>query len=340
MANACNTLEQNRRNGLIFNIPPPRYTPTNPYNDGLTKDQLDMRRKAEILKYNKSANGRITKAKSWTQVVSGSFQRRTYSGAYLANIGADADCERVVTYTTGAGIPGPAIPLYLDPAVPLYNYNTQSSGLGINNKEEAEMWRTKYNTNLLTNSPLIYTLNIRPPIDTTMYNFTVRTSVGIYLDGSANANPFSANLTIESTSIKVLYGYESVIFTNQQPIVKMESGASVNIDASGGLTGGPYAGAIYLGNIVISNLWLPTATGNTYDITIEPTITVTINGVATNDLSNTIRGTFYSNLVPYSNNPTTLSNNTKRFGTRMTFSTPASSSTVQAPSLTGSSSIA
>ena len=336
MANSCNTLEQNRRNGLIFNIPPPRYTPTNPYIEGFTKEQLDMRRKAEILKYNKSANGRITKTQSWTQVVSGITQRRAYSGAYLANIGADTDCERVVTYTTGAGIPGPAIPLYLDPDIPLYNYNTQANGLGINNKDETEMWRTKNDSGLLSNNPVIYTLNIRPPIDTTMYSFTVRTSVGIYLDGSANANQFTANLTILPSSIKVLYGYEPVVFTTRQPIIKMESGDPVSIDISGSLTGGRYAGAIYLGNIVISNLVLPTAAGNTYDIMIEPTIRATIVGVATNDPINQIRATFYSNLIPFSNDPTTLSNNTKRFGTRMTFSTPASSSTVQVPSLTGS----
>jgi hypothetical protein len=335
MANSCNTIEQTRRNGLIFKIPPPRYNPTNPYNEGFTKDQLDMRRKAEVLKYNKTANGRITKIQSWTQVVSGITQRRAYSSAYLANIGADTDCERVVTYTTGAGIPGPAIPLYLDPAVPLYNYNNQSVALGINNKDETEMWRTKYETGLLSNSPVIYTLNIRPPIDTTMYSFTVRTSVGIYLDGSANANQFTANLTILPSSIKVIYGYETVILT-RQPTVTMESGAPVSINVSGSLTGGPFAGAIYLGNIVISNLLLPTAAGNTYDIMIEPTIRATIDGVSTNDPINQIRTSFYSNLIPFSNDPTTLSNNTKRFGTRITFLTPASASTVQAPSLTGS----
>jgi hypothetical protein len=334
MATNCSTLEQNRRNGLIFNIPPPRYTPTNPYESGFTKEQLDMRRKAEVLKYNKSANGRITKVQSWTQVVSGSTQRRTYSGAYLANA-ADTACEQVVTYTTGAGIPGPAIPLYLDPAVPLYNYNTQSVGLGINNREEDDMFRTKYNSGLLSNGPVIYTLNIRPTIDATMYNFTVRTSVGIYLDGSANANDFTSSVTILPSSIKVLYGYETVILT-QQPVVKMESGAPVNLNVSGSLSGGPYAGAIYLGNIVISNLLLPTAAGNTYDIIIEPSITATIVGVASDNLTNQIRATFYSNLTPFSNDPTTLSNNSKRFGTRMTFSTAASASTVQAPSLTGS----
>jgi hypothetical protein len=328
----CITSEQNRRNGLIFNIPPPRYTPQNPYNAGWTKEQLDMRRKVEVLKYNKSSNGRISKAKSWTQVVNGSYQRRTFSNAYLNNI-ADINCDNVVTYTTGAGIPGPSIPLYLDPAVPLYNYNSQSVGLGINNEEETTMWRTKYDTNLLSDAPVIYTVNIRPPIDSANYIFTVKTSVGIYLDGSANANNFATTITILPSSIMVLYGGQPVDLQNKRPTITLESGFKTDI--SGSLTGGPYAGAFYLGNIVISNLKLPTAAGTTYDIVIQPTISASIMGVASNDPINTIRSTFYSNLIPYSNEPTTLSNNTKRFGTRIAFNTTASTSTIVAPTLSG-----
>lgn len=331
MAN-CTTAEQNRRNGLIFNIPPPRYTPQNPYEAGWTKEQLDMRRKAEVLKYNKTSNGRISKAQSWSQVVNGSYQRRTFSNAYLNNI-TDISCDKIVTYTTGAGIPGPPVPLYLDPAVPLYNYNSQSAGLGINNEDETDMWRTKYDTNLLSNVPVIYTLNIRPPIDNTTYIFTVKTSVGIYLDGSANANNYVTTVTISPDSIKVMFGGQMVDLQNRRPTITLESGFKTDI--SGSLTGGPYGGAFYLGNIVIRNLELPTAAGNTYDIVIQPTISTSIVGVVSNDPNNTIRSTFYSNLIEYSNNPTTLSNNTKRFGTRITFNTPATVSTIVAPTLTG-----
>lgn len=328
----CITTEQNRRNGLIFNIPPPRYTPQNPYEAGWTKEQLDMRRKVEVLKYNKTSNGRISKVQSWTQVVNGVYQRRTFSNAYLNNI-TDINCDKIVTYTTGAGIPGPPVPLYLDPAVPLYNYNSQTAGLGINNEDETDMWRTKYDTNLLSDNPVIYTLNIRPPIDNPMYNFTVKTSVGIYLDGSANANNYVTTITISPDSIKVMFGGQMVDLQNRRPTITLESGFKTDI--SGSLTGGPYGGAFYLGNIVISNLILPTAAGNTYDIVIQPTISASIVGVVSNDPINTIRSTFYSNLIEYSNNPATLSNNTKRFGTRITFNTPATTSTIVAPTLTG-----
>jgi len=328
----CTTADQNRRNGLIFNIPPPRYTPQNPYAMGFTKAQLDMRRKAEVLKYNKTANGRISKAKSWTQVVSGVYQRRTFSNASLNNV-IDRDCENIVTYTTGAGIPGPPTPLFLDPAVPLYNYNTQSSGLGINNKSETELWRTKYETNLLSNAPVIYTLNIRPPIDNTRYVFTVKTSIGIYFTGKVDASrSFNFPINIPPSSIKVFFGGQSVQLT-KTPIITLEPGFRTNIE--GTLSIGEYAGAFYLGNIVISNIVLSTTSGYTYDIIVEPNITISIDGVATNDVNNIITSTLYANLIEYSNGPTTLSNNTKKFGTRITFNTPVSTSTIVAPTLSG-----
>ena len=328
----CNTAEQNRRNGLIFNIPPPRYTPQNPYSEGWTKEQLDMRRKAEVLKYNKTANARTTKTQSWLQIVRGVYQRRTYSGAYLSGINnADADCETVITYSTGAGIPGPQIPLYLDPRVPLYNYNTQQQALGINNDEETDMWRTKYDTNLLSLRPNIFTINIRTPIDNTQYKYTLRTAIGLYLDGSSNALDYNVRVSFKQTSVKVLYGGALV---STSPTIRLDSefisdvGGNITKDISGSLLGGPYAGAIYLGNITISNLLLPTAAGNTYDIVLEPVIS--IKGRITTD-----RAILYSNLIPFSNDPRILSNNTKKFTTNMTFATQQSSSTIELPSLTG-----
>lgn len=328
----CNIVDQNRRNGLIFNIPPPRYTPSNPYSEGWTKEQLDMRRKAEVLKYNKTANTRITKTQSWLQIVNGAYQRRTYSAAYLSGINnADANCEAVVTYSTGAGIPGPQIPLYLDPQVPLYNYNTQQQALGINNDEETDMWRTKYDANLLSNRPNIFTINIRTPIDNTQYKYTLRTSIGLYLDGSSNAlQLFNVAVSFTQASIKVFYGGTQVTLTTR-PTITLDPNIFTNGSAniSGSLTGGRYSGAIYLGNITIGNLLLSTAAGNTYDIIIEPIISI-IGRIITND-----RAILYSNLIPYSNDPRTLSNNTKKFTTNMSFTTQQSSSLIEVPLLTG-----
>jgi hypothetical protein len=66
---------QQRKKQLVFNVPPPRYTPISPYDGIYTQSQLDMRRKAEILKYNNTASSTktnsLTKAERWAQVVNG-----------------------------------------------------------------------------------------------------------------------------------------------------------------------------------------------------------------------------------------------------------------------------
>jgi hypothetical protein len=47
---SLNLLCDQRKKQMLFNIPQFRYTPVSPYNGSFTKFQLDMRRKAEILK--------------------------------------------------------------------------------------------------------------------------------------------------------------------------------------------------------------------------------------------------------------------------------------------------
>jgi hypothetical protein len=59
----------NRRNIQLNNVPPPRYdnlltSPNLPQNGGFTQQQLDMRRKAEILTYN---SNRTLKVNSLTK---------------------------------------------------------------------------------------------------------------------------------------------------------------------------------------------------------------------------------------------------------------------------------
>lgn len=60
-----------RRLQMLFNIPPPRYNGViSPYNN-YTKDQIDMRRKAEILQYNKgdTKSNKLTKKQLFSTMV-------------------------------------------------------------------------------------------------------------------------------------------------------------------------------------------------------------------------------------------------------------------------------
>lgn len=336
----CDTNEINRRNGLIFNIPPPRYTPRNPYEEGFTKEQLDMRRKAEILKYNKSSNYRITKAQSWVQVVGGKYQRRTYSNEYLNRpTTEDRDCENVVTYSTGANVPGPRIPLYLDKNVPLYNYNTQQTVQGINNISETELWLTKHDSDIISSFPTIYTLNIRSPIDNPQYKFSVNTSIGIYVRGISSAlRYFTIIMNLNQSSVKVRFGGQYV--SHSTPNILPDSTITISQDGRIAIIGtvpssGTFAGAIYLGNITINNMLLYTSNGNTYDIMLEPIISATFDDGIAMSSSNNISAQLYTNLVDYSNDTNKLSNNVRRFGTNLTFAQPGSSSTISTPTLSG-----
>jgi len=67
------TLCDQRKKQMLFNIPQTRYTPQSPYNGIYTKYQLDMRRKAEVLKYSNntssSKTNNLTKSEKFAQLV-------------------------------------------------------------------------------------------------------------------------------------------------------------------------------------------------------------------------------------------------------------------------------
>lgn len=71
-----NTICQQRKQFMLFNVPPPRLQPVSPYSlyPNLTKRDFDMRRKAEVLTYSKNSSGgagKSTKVKNYVNAVNG-----------------------------------------------------------------------------------------------------------------------------------------------------------------------------------------------------------------------------------------------------------------------------
>jgi hypothetical protein len=279
--NTCETINKNKRNGLVFNIPKDRYTPLNPYQQGFTQQQLDMRRKTEILQYNKTSNGKITKKQSWVNLVKGSTQRKQYSSYYIkqlqdGTLNPDETCPNdkfIPTSSKNAGVPGPAITLYLDPNVPLYNYNSMQITYGTqNNDEQAQpKWLVNYDTNVTDNNMQnIFTLNIRPSIDETVYIYSFTTSVGLYISGYTlqNDGTFTMSIPLSNLSLAVTYGGQAVTLpfpptiTYSPNFVQGISGEIVSSPAT-------FAGKVYLGNLTFSNIWLNTYPNSTYDFFIN-----------------------------------------------------------------------
>jgi len=120
-----------QRNELaFFHTPPPRYTPQSPYpaanhaaqkTVAYTQQQLNMRRKAEILKY--KSHQQNTKTKSLTQKEQWALLARGNSSQPVnTDLPACPTNPYAPTWTTACDVPGPPMQLYYDPAVPLYNY--------------------------------------------------------------------------------------------------------------------------------------------------------------------------------------------------------------------------
>lgn len=98
-----------RKQQMLFNIPPVRFTPISPYENfpQFTKAQFDMRRKAEVLSYNASKSNtksnNFTKANKWAQLVKGTGQSTNFTRTKLTEVRYtdidNAKYSSVATYT-------------------------------------------------------------------------------------------------------------------------------------------------------------------------------------------------------------------------------------------------
>jgi len=281
----CERYQRNRELGMIFNLPGTRYIPVNPYRDadgestGLSQQQLDMRRKAEILQYNKtSSNGKITKKQKFAGVVG---RRNQYSSYYIRNIqngtaNLDEFCPNdilIPTSTRKSDVPGPEIFLKYDPTVPLYNYNSSQFTYGIQNTNEQlqDKWFINYNTDVVDER--VATMNIRPSIDTSPYTYTLTTSIALSIKGYVLQNDPSGTFTIRipQDSLNLVVKYGGQIVPNVTPTIAFSSGFLH--DVSGFITNASssFVGKIFVGNVTFSNIVLQTPPKATYEFYVEYT---------------------------------------------------------------------
>lgn len=136
----CQMMEQKRLDQLNH-IPPVRLQLTSPYRNefitgefisstGITKRQLDMRRKIEILKY-QNTNGKISSKKQFSTLASASSSVSRRSSVN--------DCMNTPTRTSSSNIPGPIIELTYDETIPLYNYLPRPLAVGTLPNNDGEL---------------------------------------------------------------------------------------------------------------------------------------------------------------------------------------------------------
>lgn len=132
--NLVNFCEQKRiRREFSFVNKINRFELISPYSTN-TKFELDMRRKAEILKYagikeSSKSNGSQTKAQKFAQVVNGNGPKQKLVDPITRGFRESdvifCDSSLNLVLSGASGVPGPNVPLYLDSNIPLYNYVTK-----------------------------------------------------------------------------------------------------------------------------------------------------------------------------------------------------------------------
>lgn len=110
----------------LLNPTPPMRTEMgkSPYEVGYTEDELNMRRKAEILKYKKSQQNGTTRREQYSSTMVLAHSTINHYSAYLAS--STEECSGTTASNISlpsyySGVPGKPILLYEPTGVPLYH---------------------------------------------------------------------------------------------------------------------------------------------------------------------------------------------------------------------------
>lgn len=287
-----------KKQALLFNIPKTRYDnlKNSPY-DGQSdanqrKYELDMRRKAEILKYSRN-NGQPTKKQSWSQIVNGRnpyariiSQTQIQQGISAQCIAAIGQLDTAPTLSSNAGIPGPAFMIKLNPDVPLYNYqNSIQNVYGVENTTSGQEYNVEMNYDQYMNSNNsssafnLFSLYIQPDI-TRIYK-TFRASIPIAVEFSGYitdtvSNKYIAINTFAASNfaLKTYFGGNLVPPETQTLTYQFENGS---IDLSGtyikptntydsvNLANNGFKAILFYGNLLVSGIWVSTQPYFSYD---------------------------------------------------------------------------
>lgn len=322
---SLNTICQQRSRQLLYNPPPIRFNLFSPYPK-YTQTQLDMRRKAEILKYNNNTSNtktnNLTKAQRWGQIVSGNYQNHSFTqmvnftpdntGGYQLNINkiTTVSCPNdglIPTPTSSSNIPGPLTYLIRDESIPLYNYVTNTNTLGTINQENTGPWQIIISNDIYFsdgNESLLFTLYLQPTIEKKAYVFDFQLPMGIYITGTDIAASqigipinYSNMINISNISLSVYYNNEKVKLKNNPTLSFINTPVSYNISFIPRSTNDSFTMCAYYGILNVSNLVLYAEPGFIFDI--KAVFSVNDNGNTYKTYSTTIKNTtrrVYANL--------------------------------------------
>jgi hypothetical protein len=274
-------------------MPLTRFTPTNPYASH-TKFQLDMRRKAEILKYSSNKlstqTNNLTKSQKYALLVRGRLPPVSQSlkdeKTQNPNTKIICDSSQIQMPTTSSNVPGKVMNLYLDETVPLYNYSNFNARTYSNYvPTDSDPWQfvvlndvpiglssnTANNENVTTGN--IYHLIIRNNINEPKSNFKIVTPISLSVSGETT----SSSITLTDASLSVFYNTRFV------KSIRATYESKINFSWNNITTSStqPYSN---IKNLVFDDVLLYTVATYAYTFTLNMNIDLSFNGNATKSL--------------------------------------------------------
>lgn len=256
-------------NNVRFNITSP-YVSDASGNLIYTPKQLDMRRKAEILKYIKPTESNVSK-KKYSQLAK-------QSNKQLNRITCSNNIE---VPTSSCDVPGPVILLKEDPTVPLYKYYSENQQFQFQDIEYDEFKRLFdlfpfFNiTSLNGNDTLVNTIVIlRPKTNELTFDFSFPICIqfeGDYTEDSTPTGIDNVNIGIYSTQLDIFYS--DILITSVNGIYRSSptelssdiarSTVTISADLKSSTTG-KVSISRYIGNVIFPNITLASVSQYVY----------------------------------------------------------------------------
>jgi len=310
-----------RKLNMLFHVPKNREELIPPDYSTYTTEQLNMRRKVEILKYDKNINknNKLTKKSNYALLARGNYKqnRLLCTNAY-----------KVPETTSSSDIPGPSILLVEDKNIPLYKYNNTNidrynsdNGISYNNESDSEWTLYNFNDLLISNNARLSVLTIYDTVKEISYTYTFKTPVytNVYGTGlNQNMKGIIYTFTINYIELNVYYN-DNIIYTQKSVPDINEFSYTISPTNNTGIF--DYNLDFNNGLITFENIVLPTSPGFNYefktnllttfstnsDDAVEKTTTTINDAISSNLYINTTKTTFNSSNV---SNVTTQSQST------------------------------
>ena len=243
-----------------------RFEVVSPYVGGITKQQLDMRRKAEILKYSSKSGTSVkqmTKKEKFALV-----SKINYKQSRKMNLYSNTDCSGdllLLVPTSSSDVPGPIMYLYEDPSIPLYNFGRQDRNYSQFSEPIVAEWniyRDEMVEYVADISGIFFNQVLQNSINQPSYNFQLQFPVSLQIIGDSSGWVGSTlNTAITSVDLFVLYN-NNVVYTSTQ-----NTNLFIQFRPLG--DGREYRIEGHVGNVVFSNIRLVTFAGYLYQYVLK-----------------------------------------------------------------------